>query len=53
MGTWVLTMVIVLNGHLTSFSVGYDTKESCNFAKLVNREGLAQGSVILATCTMR
>jgi len=50
---WILTMVIIYNGHITSFSVGYDTKESCETAKVQNREALSQGSVVLASCTKK
>ena len=53
MGAWILTMVVMMNGHLTSFSVGYDSKEACETAKVQNREALSQGSIILSTCTRR
>jgi len=53
MGTWILTMVIMMNGHLTSFSVGYDSEQNCKIAKDQNRDALAQGSVILASCTKK
>lgn len=51
MSTWFLTMVIMMNGNLTSFSISYNTKDACEVAKQQNREALRQGSVILASCT--
>lgn len=58
MNAFILTMVITLstttqNRAMVSIVTEYGTQKACEEAKELNRAALADGRIILATCTRK